>query len=63
MDLDARYKVGHDGVRVIFADGVEMVIPARRIIRFTQQPRAIIGRLYRVKDDGTLAFEAPEIHA
>jgi hypothetical protein len=58
--VGVRYRTGHSGVRVIFGDGVEVFIPARRTIRFTQAPKAIIGRLYRVGDDGMPIIEAPE---
>jgi len=63
VEVGARYRVGHEGVRLIFDDGVEMVVPARRTICFVREPRTIVGRLYRVADDGSLVFEAPELHA
>lgn len=63
MSSEVRYVTGKAGVRIVGRDGSHTDVPPRSVVRLDPHnpPARIIGRLYRLSDNGGLAYEAPDL--
>jgi hypothetical protein len=57
----ARYVAGRLGVRVVYRDGTTVDYPAHALVDLDRPVRRILGPIYRLRADGGIAYEAPEL--
>jgi hypothetical protein len=55
-----RYRAGHLGARIYLRDGRRLELPAHASLDLDQEPRKVVGRLFRLRRDGQLGYEAPQ---
>jgi len=57
----ATFRTGPGGARVVWPDGSVDAYPSYMTFRLETRPKRIEGRVFRVRDNYTLTFEAPRL--
>ena len=61
VELGARYQAGSKGATVTYPSGSVVQLAPFALVLFSDQPRKIEGRLYRLGARGRPAYETPTL--